>query len=93
MAMEIWKATGYRFTCAFQSSTIYFFALNGGAELKITHNFPTDTRHDFGAPKMKHIDLSPREPLGKPRVTSTNHDNRVQGSLWRRTASHVGVGC
>jgi hypothetical protein len=90
MANEIWRATGYRFTYVCRSGTIQLFALNETAESKITHNFPTDTRPDIGARKMKHIDPSLREPLGKPRVIFTSRDSQVRG---RRTGFHVGVGC
>lgn len=91
VALEIWKATGYRFTCADIIPNLKEI-LNETAASKTTHNFPTDTRRDFGARKMKHIGPSLLEQLEKPRVIFTNRDSRVRGRFWQRPGSHVGVG-
>lgn len=93
VAHEIWKATGYRFTCVLASLQRTYECLTAYIVLKIIPNSLMAIKRVSGALRTKPIDLNLQERRGSSRATATNLASPALGRSWRKTDIPVGVVC
>lgn len=89
VANEIWKATGYRFTCVSLTFGKMLLSYSANSVSRTTPNLPTDIKHVSGALKTRLIDPNPLEQLGKRKENSTGLVRPVQARYWPRTGFPV----